>query len=196
MTKCIQNKILSSHENMNQLEHHLFKLKKILKVCQKIKDQHGLDVKNMFGIYFYNDDNLDYKENLCHTIISKSCCENSLKQCSKQRSKSDTSKKKHFYCQQHYKKATLGDLELCIISPEILKKLNHQDEIIPDTVLNPPLEKIQTQSKFLRNLRHIDIDGNTYYVNQRNLTVYDMDMIKVGKYAYDEENEQHIICED
>ena len=185
---------------MNQLDHHLFKLKKILKVCQQIKEKHDVDVNNMFGIYFHNDDNLDYKETLCHTIINKGCCEGSLKQCSKQRSKSETSKKKHFYCQQHYKKATSGDLDLCIISPEILKKINQDviqsnDDTESKTIQNVP--QIHTQPpKFLRNIAYIQINGSVYYVNQRNLTVYDMDMVKVGKYAYDQENDQHIICDD
>ena len=180
---------------MNQLDHHQLKLKKILKICQIIKDQYNIDVKNSFGIYSYNDDKIDYKENLCHAIV-RNCCENSLKQCSKQRSKNDNDKKKSFYCQQHYKNASTGDLDMCIISPEIFKRLDKN--VIPTESVSSSMQIIppQPQSKFLKNLRCININGNTYYVNQRNHTVYDMDMIKVGKYAYDSENDQHIICDE
>lgn len=207
---------------MNQIENHLFKLQSILKACQKIKDTHGIDVYDMFGLYFYNDDRIEYNEKKCHALISKHCTAESLIQCSKPRCKNDSSKKNHLYCQQHFKIASIGEIEMCIVCPDVSKKLrleennnnininnnNNNKEPVSKPILSPTSTSFASTSTSLsptsptsiststsKRLRYIEIDYKVYYVDQRNRSLYDMDMCEIGKYAYDPETEQHIICE-
>lgn len=191
---------------MNLIENNLLKLQTVLKACQKIKDSHDIDVYDMFGLYFHNDDRIEYNEKKCHAIISKHCTAESLIQCSKPRCNNDSSKKKHLYCQQHLKMASLGEIEMCIICPDISKKLHLESttpsvlnisSTTPSTTPTPSSSTISstTPSAIKKRLRYIDIDGKVYYVNQLTLSLYDMDMCEIGKYAYDPETDQHIICE-
>lgn len=212
-TQDITSSILKSSQ-MNQIENHLFKLQSILKTCQKIKDIHDIDVYDMFGLYFYNDDKIEYNEKKCHALISKHSTAESLIQCSKPRCKNDSSKKHHLYCQQHFKIASIGELEMCIVCPDISKKLQLEELVlkpVPTSIPTPtpiptpiPMPTSRptstptsttTSTPTSRRLRYIEIDYKVYYVDQRNLTLYDMDMCEIGKYSYDPETEQHIICE-
>jgi hypothetical protein len=184
---------------MTKIDNQLFKLQSILKACQKIKDTHGIDVYHLFGVYFYNDDKLEYKEALCHAIIGKNCTAESLKQCSKSRSKNELNNKKlNLYCTQHFNISLLGEIGMCIICPDTYKKLqvNTNTNTELETTMTTPIS-IKKPKTILpsRRLRHIEIDGKVYYVDQTNLTMYDMDMSQIGKYAYDPETETHIICD-
>lgn len=199
----IQDRLKNNQNQMNLIENHLFKLQSILKACQKIKGTHGIDVYDMFGLYFYNDDRIEYNEKKCHALISKHCTAESLIQCSKPRCNKDSSKKKHLYCQQHFKIASTGEIEMCIVCPDISKKLrleenNNDININNKELVSKPVSKPTSTSKprsSSKILRYIEIDYKIYYIDQRNRSLYDMDMCEIGKYAYDPETDEHIICE-
>jgi hypothetical protein len=166
----------------------MFKLKSIMKACQKIKAIHNIDVYDTFGLYFYNDERLNYEETKCHAIVGKNCTDDSLKQCSKPRSINNDSKKRHLYCQIHLKMVPLGNLEksvICLDMKPLHVEDNNTTELTTTTTTTPTSIK----------LRHINIDGKVYYVDRKTLSMYDMDMSEIGKYAYDPTTEQHIICE-
>jgi hypothetical protein len=156
----------------------IIKIEKILEVCSQISDSYEtINLLRIFKVYLENDEDLEYPydENLCHAILTDKN-NNELRQCSRYHLKSP----KEHYCKTHLNKAVKGELT----DGFIIKY-----EVFLSAIQSSSSKNINNETQaptLFKGLRNISIDGIKYFVDQNDLTVYNIHKQYIGTYQYNE----------
>ena len=190
---------MPKNSQISLIDEQRFKLNTILLKCEMIKQNTGIDVYNTFDIYLADDERIICKEGGFDEKCCLSCKYddniNKILQCSK-------SRKGEMYCGMHKKPADECRLQGIIIPMNIIKtiknKLGTNKEFIPKKVNDEDNNSLNKKNKPIisKNYRSITISGELFYIKQKTLEAYNVNMQKVGIYLYDDETNDHAIVEE